>query len=200
MSKVKVIKKNPMVSLLGKMSKGVLISSLSLHLVSSLDNIDHMKKLFPQKEVVKKQEVYKPKIRKIKPVKTVKPVMKVKAVHKKNPVKVTPLHSVAKPQPKPVSTVTVEATAYTASCVGCSGITATGLDVRYSTPNIIAVDPRVIPLGTKVRMRQGNAVLGVYTASDTGGAIKGNRIDVLVSSYDKAIQFGRKQVTLEILN
>lgn len=200
MSKVMLVKKSPMVKLLKKMATGAIVSTVSLHVASSLDEANHMKKLLPQPKEVQKVEVYKPKIRKIPVVrKTVKPVMKQKAVHKvTKQVKVTRLLSVAKA--KTVPTLTVEATAYTANCNGCSGFTATGLDVRNSTPNIIAVDPSVIPLGKQVRMRQGSTLLGVYTASDTGGAIRGNRIDVLVSSYDKAIQFGRKQVTLEILN
>ncbi|WP_249671310.1 3D domain-containing protein, partial [Bacillus thuringiensis] len=48
-------------------------------------------------------------------------------------------------------TLTMRETAYTAYCEGCSGITAYGTDIR-SNPNlkVIAVDPRVIPLGTKV--------------------------------------------------
>lgn len=85
----------------------------------------------------------------------------------------------------------MEATAYTATCKGCSGITAMGIDVRNSTTyqgyGIIAVDTRVIPLGTKVSINGRN-----YIAGDTGGAIKGNKIDVLVGSVDEALQFGRK--------
>ena len=85
----------------------------------------------------------------------------------------------------------MEATAYTATCKGCSGITAMGIDVRNSTTyqgyGIIAVDTRVIPLGTKVSINGRK-----YIAGDTGGAIKGNKIDVLVGSVDEALQFGRK--------
>lgn len=85
----------------------------------------------------------------------------------------------------------MEATAYTATCKGCSGITAMGIDVRNSTTyqgyGIIAVDTRVIPLGTKVSINGRK-----YIAGDTGGAIKGNKIDVLVGSVNEALQFGRK--------
>src|SRR5689334_15167339 len=58
--------------------------------------------------------------------------------------------------------ITVEATAYTAYCAGCSGITATGIDLR-SNPNrkVIAVDPRVIPLGSRVYVEgYGEAIAG----------------------------------------
>lgn len=93
--------------------------------------------------------------------------------------------------------ITVTATAYTPSCSGCSGITATGVNVK-SNPHakVIAVDPRVIPLGTKVHIEG----LGVYTAADTGGSIKGHRIDVLMASERAAIYFGRKQLKITILN
>ena len=92
--------------------------------------------------------------------------------------------------------ITVEATAYTAYCAGCSGITATGIDLR-SNPNrkVIAVDPRVIPLGSRVYVEgYGEAIAG-----DTGGAIKGNRIDVLVGSDSAANKWGRKSVKVKIL-
>ena len=62
------------------------------------------------------------------------------------------------------------ATAYTAYCNGCSGITTTGINLR-ANPNlkVIAVDPSVIPLGSKVWVEG----YGYAVAGDTGGAIKG---------------------------
>ena len=93
--------------------------------------------------------------------------------------------------------ITVTATAYTASCAGCSGTTATGINIK-ANPNakVIAVDPSVIPLGSKVYIEG----YGEYTAADTGGAIKGNRIDVFIPSEQTALNFGRKQLTVTILN
>ncbi|WP_142830613.1 G5 and 3D domain-containing protein [Planococcus soli] len=91
----------------------------------------------------------------------------------------------------------VSATAYTASCTGCSGITATGINL-HTNPGlkVIAVDPSVIPLGSKVWVEgYGNAIAG-----DTGGAIKGNKIDLFMASQSDAISFGRKQVKVRILN
>jgi len=97
----------------------------------------------------------------------------------------------------------VRGTAYTAYCAGCSGVTATGLDLR-GNPNmkVIAVDPRVIKLGSLVRLSSKSypQINGVYVAGDTGGAIKGNKIDIFVSSESKARQFGvRNDIVLEIL-
>ena len=93
--------------------------------------------------------------------------------------------------------LTVEATAYTASCEGCSGITATGINLKEN-PNakVISVDPSIIPLGSKVYVEgYGEAIAG-----DTGGSIKGNRIDVFVPSQQDAINFGVKQLKVKILN
>jgi 3D (Asp-Asp-Asp) domain-containing protein/LysM repeat protein len=93
--------------------------------------------------------------------------------------------------------ITVKATAYTASCAGCSGITKTGINIK-ANPNarVIAVDPSVIPLGSKVYVEG----FGEATAADTGGAIKGNRIDVFIPSEQDAINFGVKQLKVTILN
>ena len=81
-------------------------------------------------------------------------------------------------------------TAYTANCSGCSGTTATGLNL-HANPNskVIAVDPRVIPLGTKVHVEG----YGYAIAADTGGAIKGNKIDVFFPSKQTAMNWGTKK-------
>jgi len=84
------------------------------------------------------------------------------------------------------------ATAYTASCAGCSGYTATGYRAGRG---IVAVDPRVIPLGTKLFIPG----YGFAIAGDTGGAIIGNRIDLGFNSYSDAIQFGRRPIKVYTL-
>ncbi|APH06736.1 G5 and 3D domain-containing protein [Bacillus weihaiensis] len=90
----------------------------------------------------------------------------------------------------------VSSTAYTANCNGCSGNTATGLNLR-ANPNakVIAVDPSVIPLGTKVHVEG----YGYAVAADTGSAIKGNKIDVFFSSKSAAYRWGSKKVKIKIL-
>ena len=91
----------------------------------------------------------------------------------------------------------VVATAYTASCSGCSGTTATGINLHVnSSAKVIAVDPRVIPLGTKVWVEG----YGYAVAADTGGAIKGNKIDVFIASKAEAYRWGRKTVKIKILD
>lgn len=91
----------------------------------------------------------------------------------------------------------VRATAYTASCNGCSGRTATGINL-YADPNakVIAVDPRIIPLGSRVYVEG----YGYATAADTGGAIKGYSIDVFFSSIADAYQWGARNVKITVLN
>ncbi|CAH0311932.1 ubiquitin-like domain-containing protein [Peribacillus sp. NPDC101481] len=91
----------------------------------------------------------------------------------------------------------VSSTAYTASCKGCSGVTSTGVDLK-SNPGakIIAVDPSVIPLGSKVYVDG----YGYAVAADKGGAIKGNRIDVFFSSKNDAYRWGVKRVKVRVLD
>ncbi|MFB6467103.1 LysM peptidoglycan-binding domain-containing protein [Cytobacillus sp. Hz8] len=93
--------------------------------------------------------------------------------------------------------IVVTATAYTASCKGCSGLTATGFNLKKN-PNakVISVDPKVIPLGSKVYVEG----YGYARAEDTGGAIKGKKIDVFVKSKKQALQWGRKKVKIKIVN
>jgi len=79
------------------------------------------------------------------------------------------------------------ATAYTPYCSGCSGITATG---RPAGHGIVAVDPRVIPLGSRLYIPG----YGYAIAGDTGGAIIGYRIDLGYTSNRDAILFGRRAV------
>ena len=84
------------------------------------------------------------------------------------------------------------ATAYTADCYGCSGVTAIG---KRAGHGIVAVDPRVIPLGTKLYIPgYGHALAG-----DTGGAIIGNRIDLGFNSHGDAINFGRRPIVVYVL-
>ena len=92
------------------------------------------------------------------------------------------------------SALSMVATAYTAACGGCSGSgrTASG---RMAGHGVVAVDPRVIPLGTRMYIPgYGHAVAG-----DTGGAIRGNRIDLGFDSNAAANQFGRRSITVYLI-
>lgn len=98
----------------------------------------------------------------------------------------------------------VYATAY-CSCSHCTGnydggITATGTAAvpgkgTRDNPHLIAVDPGVIPLNSLVYMEG----LGFGRAKDTGGAIRGNRIDILMENHGEALSFGRRNIKVYII-
>ena len=84
----------------------------------------------------------------------------------------------------------VEATAYCRD-----GRTQSGVRTRAG---IVAADPRVLPVGSVVRIVDG-PVTGIYTVMDTGGSIKGRRIDVYVASCARAKKFGRRKISLIVV-
>lgn len=81
----------------------------------------------------------------------------------------------------------------TAYCL--KGRTASGAAAQAG---VIAADPKVLPLGTVVRIQAGRYT-GTYTVADTGGRIKGRIIDVYVPSYREAMQFGRRPVKIKVV-
>lgn len=100
-------------------------------------------------------------------------------------------------------TLTVSASYYIAMCAeGCTGITATGIDVRNTNMvdgyRIIAADPSVIPLGTIVRVVTPQETFMAKVA-DTGGGIRGNMIDILINDLSHADPAGRVTATVEIM-
>lgn len=91
--------------------------------------------------------------------------------------------------------MTVVATAYSRNQPSLTNITASGIDLSQN-PQVIAVDPTVIPLGTKVYVEgYGEAIAG-----DTGSAIIGNRVDLHMDSIDESFKWGIQEVELTILN
>ncbi len=89
--------------------------------------------------------------------------------------------------------ISMEASAYLPTDGNGAGITATG---AVAQRGIVAVDPDVIPLGTRVYIPG----YGTAVAADTGGAIRGNKIDLCMESYGEAINFGRRSVEVYILD
>lgn len=77
---------------------------------------------------------------------------------------------------------------------GTNNITVTGFNTECGLP-IIAVDPDVIPLKSIVEIEG----MGAYVSLDTGGAIKGNRIDILFDSKEDALKFGRQKLLVRII-
>lgn len=92
--------------------------------------------------------------------------------------------------------LTVTATAY--SCEGYTGYTYSGTVARVGA---IAVDPKVIPIGTKMYIvsNDGQYVYGYCVAEDTGGSIIGNRVDLYFDTFDECWDFGVRTCTVYIL-
>jgi 3D (Asp-Asp-Asp) domain-containing protein len=97
----------------------------------------------------------------------------------------------ALPQPTP-RLLAFEATAYS-----IEGKTATG---RPSGEGIVAADPRVLPLGTQIRVHDAGEYSGEYLVSDTGRTVKGQEIDIYVGNDSEAKRFGRRNVKVEVVS
>ena len=86
------------------------------------------------------------------------------------------------------------ATGYSANdpLQGTNNITATGKEIKEG---MIAVDRKIIPLGTRIEIKD----IGVFVAEDTGGKIKGNRIDIYFETKEEAKEFGRQVIWVRVL-
>ncbi|CAO1611719.1 3D domain-containing protein [Brochothrix thermosphacta] len=115
-----------------------------------------------------------------------------KKVVKKAPAKKKVVKKKA-PAKKVLKTVRVSSSAYSRAQRGMSNYTATGIDLRKKS-KVIAVDPKVIKLGSKVYVPgYGEAIAG-----DTGGAIRGKKIDVHMNSVNACYNWGRRTVNVKV--
>ena len=98
---------------------------------------------------------------------------------------------------KPVvpETIAVPARTYTATAYSLRGRTASG---RTVARGLIAADPAFLPLGTRVRLEAGSWS-GEYVVADTGGAVRGRKIDIWTPTTREAMQFGKRIVRLTVL-
>jgi 3D (Asp-Asp-Asp) domain-containing protein len=85
---------------------------------------------------------------------------------------------------------------YVATAYCLKGRTASG---RQVTKGLIAADPSVLPLGTRVLLEAGS-YSGEYLVADTGGAVRGKRIDIWTPTGHEAMRFGRRAVKLTVLS
>jgi len=96
------------------------------------------------------------------------------------------------PVPEPPSRqMDFVATAYT-----ITGTTASGM---RATPGVVAADPQVLALGTRIRVAEAGPYSGVYVVADTGPGVKGRRIDIFLRDPAEAKRFGKRHVTVEVL-
>lgn len=88
-----------------------------------------------------------------------------------------------------------EARSFKATAYCLKGRTASGSGVRRG---IVAADPRVLPLGTRIQIEAGS-YSGTYTVADTGGAVKGRILDIWMPSCTEARRFGRKNIKVSVV-
>jgi 3D (Asp-Asp-Asp) domain-containing protein len=93
-------------------------------------------------------------------------------------------------------TYVVPPRAYVATAYSLRGRTASG---QMVSKGIIAADPRFLPLGSRVRLQAG-AYSGEYLVADTGGMVRGRRIDIWTPTSREAMRFGRRLVKLTVLS
>ncbi|PYS65241.1 MAG: hypothetical protein DMF76_03070, partial [Acidobacteria bacterium] len=99
--------------------------------------------------------------------------------------------------PSPSSEViAVPAQAYMATAYSLRGRTSSG---RPASRGLIAADPSVLPLGTRVWLEAG-PFSGEYVVGDTGGSVRGRRIDIWTPTANEALRFGRRVVKLTVLS
>ena len=95
------------------------------------------------------------------------------------------------PQPTPAKRSFV-ATAYSDE-----GTTASGRETRRG---IVAADPKVLPIGSRIRVTNAGKYSGTYTVADTGRAIKGEEVDIFIPDDGEARRFGRRSVQVEVVS
>jgi len=93
---------------------------------------------------------------------------------------------------QPAQRVPFEATAYS-----LEGKTASGTPAHEG---IVAADPKLLPLGTRIRVHDAGRYSGEYVVRDTGRTIKGREIDVYLADDGEAKRFGRKNVRVEVVS
>lgn len=84
-----------------------------------------------------------------------------------------------------------------ATAYSVEGETASG---KMAKPGVVAADPDILPLGTRIRVSGAGPYSGVYTVSDTGRKIQGREIDIYIKQDAEAKKFGKRQVTVRVLS
>ena len=92
--------------------------------------------------------------------------------------------------------VAAPAASYVATAYSLRGRTASG---RQVSKGLIAADPRVLPLGSRVKLEAG-LYSGEYLVADTGGSVRGRRIDIWTPTSREAMRFGRRVIKLTVLS
>ena len=86
--------------------------------------------------------------------------------------------------------------AYIATAYAQSGITASG---EHTHRHVIAADPAILPLGTRIKVTRAGRYSGEYVVADTGRKIEGRRLDIYLPSETACRRFGRRRVKVKVL-
>lgn len=87
------------------------------------------------------------------------------------------------------------AQSFTASAFSIQGTTTDG---GVTHKGIVAADPAVLPLGSRIRIKGAGELSGVYTVTDTGDKVNGRHVDIFVPNEAAAKRFGKKTVTVDV--
>lgn len=103
------------------------------------------------------------------------------------------------------NTITMVATYYTAQCTGCTGRTASGYKLAEGQTTvdgyrIVAADTNILPLHSKIKITNPDGSSYKAIVMDRGGAIKGNKLDVLTTTKNEAYRNGKHDVKVEVLS
>lgn len=85
---------------------------------------------------------------------------------------------------------------YTATAYAQQGVTASG---EYTHLHVVAADPALLPLGTRIKVTRAGRYSGEYVVADTGGKIRGRRLDIYLPSEAACRKFGRRRVKVRVL-
>lgn len=100
------------------------------------------------------------------------------------------------PPPEAAAQPTPSLQTFTATAYTIEGKTASGTHTR---DGVVAADPKVLPIGSRIRITDAGQYSGVYVVSDTGRAIHGRELDIYIANNAEAKRFGKKQVQVEVL-
>lgn len=102
----------------------------------------------------------------------------------------------APPRPAPPATPTPDIRIYEVTAYSIEGRTASGTRAKEG---VVAADPRILPLGSRVRLLDAGKFSGVYSVEDTGRTIRGHELDLYLRNDAEAKAFGRKRLLVERL-
>ena len=104
--------------------------------------------------------------------------------------------AVDKPQPLDQPQSLDKPQSFDATAYSVKGETAKGTSARKG---VVAADPNVLPLGSKIQVEDADGHSGTYVVEDTGPAVKGHEIDIYEPNRKQAKKFGRKKVRVKVL-